>query len=296
MKIFDSMTKKIQWHTTVKFLKNFSDDKLLKNDKNNQKNENSSTKIFDDENENEKNENVETQIFRKQSISDVADDSKLIKNNSFDSNRENRENHVISINQKTKKSKNFAIFIQLTRRSTRNSQLYDRYRYDNEFEQKIQIFNFSSNQKFEFATYNETINCPNQRLWKTVINEQLNALTANEIWKLIERSKNVENVIISKWIFKMKYIFTKKIDRYKTRLIVRNFNQMQNIDYNEIFLSTLRLKSLQMLLAFAAHFDYEIKQINVSNAYFKKKFEKNYIYKNFWKLCDFKRFSKQQIK
>ena len=65
MKIFDSMTKKIQWHTVVKFLKNFSNDKLLKNDKNNQKNENSSTKIFDDENENEKNENVKTQIFRK---------------------------------------------------------------------------------------------------------------------------------------------------------------------------------------------------------------------------------------
>ena len=90
-------------------MKNFSNDKLLKNDKNNQKNKNSLTEIFDDENENEKNENVETQIFRKQSISDVADNSKLIKNNSFDLNRENRESHVTSINQKTKKSKNFAI-------------------------------------------------------------------------------------------------------------------------------------------------------------------------------------------
>ena len=145
-------------------MKNFSNDKLLKNDKNNQKNENLLTKIFNDKNKNEKNENVETQIFRKQSIFNVADDLKLIKNNSFNLNRENRKNHMTSINQKTKKSKNFAIFIQLTRRSTRNSQLYDRYRYDNEFEQKIQIFNFSSNQKFEFATYNETINCPNQRL------------------------------------------------------------------------------------------------------------------------------------
>ena len=145
-------------------MKNSSNDKLLKNDKNNQKNENSSAEIFDDENENEENKNVETQIFRKQSISDVADDSKLIKNNSFDSNRENRENHVISINQKTKKSKNFAIFIQSTRRSTRNFQFYDRYRYDNEFEQKAQIFDFSSNQKFEFITNNKTINCSNHRL------------------------------------------------------------------------------------------------------------------------------------
>ena len=49
---------------------------------------------------------------------------------------------------------------------------------------------------------------------------------------------------------------------------------MQNIDYNEIFSSTLRLKLLQMLLAFAAHYDYEIKQMNVSNAYFKKNLKK----------------------
>ena len=112
----------------------------------------------------------------------------------------------------------------------------------------------------------------------------MNALTANEIWKLIERSKNVENVIISKWIFKVKYIFTKKIDRYKARLVVRSFNQMQNIDYDEIFSSTLRLKLLQMLLAFAAHFDYEIKQMSVSNAYFKKILKKDIymkIFKNY---------------
>ena len=121
-----------------------------------------------------------------------------MKNNSFNSNCENRENHVISINQKAKKSKNFAIFIQSTRQNIRNFQFYDRYRYDNEFKQKIQIFDFSSNQKFEFTTYNETINCPNHRLWKIIINEQLNALTVNEIWKLVKRSKNVENVITSK--------------------------------------------------------------------------------------------------
>ena len=72
----------------------------------------------------------------------------------------------------------------------------------------------------------------------------------------------------------MKYVFTEKMDRYKTRLIVRNFNQMQNIDYDKIFSSTLRLKSLRMLFVFATHFDYEIEQMNVLNAYFKKNLKK----------------------
>ena len=49
---------------------------------------------------------------------------------------------------------------------------------------------------------------------------------------------------------------------------------MQNINYDEIFSPTLRLKSLRMLFVFAMHFDYEIKQINVSNADFKKNLKK----------------------
>ena len=102
----------------------------------------------------------------------------------------------------------------------------------------------------------------------------MNALIINQIWKLIERSSNVENIIISKWIFKIKYIFTNKIDRYKTRLVIRDFSQMQNIDFETIFSPTLRLELFRMLLVFAAYFDYKIKQMNVSNAYLKKNLKK----------------------
>ena len=60
-------------------------------------------------------------------------------------------------------------------------------------------------------------------------------------------------------MFKMKYIQTEHIDRYKTRLIIKNFDQMQDIDYKKIFSSTLRLEFLRMLFAFTANFEYEIK-------------------------------------
>ena len=103
MRIFDPKTKKIQWHTVVKFLEDFSDGKLLGNSRNNQKNEKSSIEIFDDENENEENENVEAQNPREQSIFDVSKNPELVENNSSDPNRENRESHVTPINQKAKK-------------------------------------------------------------------------------------------------------------------------------------------------------------------------------------------------
>ena len=40
------------------------------------------------------------------------------------------------------------------------------------------------------------------------------------------------------------------------------------------FSSTLRLEFLRMLLAFTANFEYEIEQMNVSNAYLKKELKK----------------------
>ena len=49
---------------------------------------------------------------------------------------------------------------------------------------------------------------------------------------------------------------------------------MQNIDFEKTFSSTLRLESLRMLFVFAAHFDYEIEQMDVPNAYLKKDLKK----------------------
>ena len=70
-------------------------------------------------------------------------------------------------------------------------------------------------------------------------------------------------------MFKIKYTQTDHIDRYKARLVVRGFSQMQKIDYEKTFSPTLRLKSLRMLFAFSAHFGWEIEQIDVPDAYFK---------------------------
>ena len=79
---------------------------------------------------------------------------------------------------------------------------------------------------------------------------------------------------MSKWVFKIKYISTDHIDRYKTQLIIKNFNQMQSINFEKTFSSILKLESFRMLLAFSAHFDYEMKQLNVSNAYLKRDLKK----------------------
>ena len=50
----------------------------------------------------------------------------------------------------------------------------------------------------------------------------------------------------------------KKVETYKTCLIVKGYHQRYSVDYDEIFSPMAMLKSIRILLAIAANFDYEI--------------------------------------
>ena len=255
VKVFNPKTREINWHTAVKFLENISGDRLLKIDEKGEKKE---TLIFTngDEDEDEKNENAQNQNFEQNAKHLAPDDTELMKNESVSStNHENRESQVILINQTVRKSERRKIPSQPTRRSARLTKPFSPYQFDNEYGR-----NATGNsdpppdQKFEPSTYDEATTCQDQRLWKTAINDQLNALIVNQTWELIDRPSNVENIITSKWVFKVKYTSTGHIDRYKARLVARGFSQVQDIDFEETFSPTLRLESFRMLLAFSAHF------------------------------------------
>ena len=54
---------------------------------------------------------------------------------------------------------------------------------------------------------------------------------------------------------------------YKARLVAKGFWQVQGVDYNENFSLVAMLKSVWIILAIAAYFDYEIWQIDVKTAF-----------------------------
>jgi hypothetical protein len=50
---------------------------------------------------------------------------------------------------------------------------------------------------------------------------------------------------------------------HKARLVAEGFRQVQGVDYDETFSPVVMLKSIQIILAIAAYFDYEIWQMDV---------------------------------
>ena len=58
-----------------------------------------------------------------------------------------------------------------------------------------------------------------------------------------------------------------KVETYKARVVTKDYRQCYGIDYDETFSSVAILKSIQIILAIAAHLDYEIWQMDIKTAF-----------------------------
>jgi hypothetical protein len=62
---------------------------------------------------------------------------------------------------------------------------------------------------------------------------------------------------------------------YKARLVAKGFRQVQGVDYDETFSPVAMLKSIWIILAIAAYFDYEIWQMDVKTAFLNRNLDED---------------------
>jgi hypothetical protein len=71
--------------------------------------------------------------------------------------------------------------------------------------------------------------------WLFAMHEELNNFERIKVWTLVEKPKDCQNVIGTKWIFKNKRDANGIVIRNKARLVAEGFSQVEGIDYGEIF-------------------------------------------------------------
>lgn len=102
--------------------------------------------------------------------------------------------------------------------------------------------------------------------WIQAMNEEMHALEKNGTWDIIEKP-NDKRPIGCKWIYTVKYRSDGTLDRYKARLVAKGYTQAYGIDYEEIFALVAKMNTVRIILSLAAHFDWELQQFDVKNAF-----------------------------
>ena len=86
---------------------------------------------------------------------------------------------------------------------------------------------------------------------------EMESMNENQAWTLVYPHKEIKP-ITCKWIFKKKTDMEGKVVTYKATLVAEGCRQRQGVDYDETFSPIGMIKSLRILLAIDAHYDYEI--------------------------------------
>lgn len=116
-------------------------------------------------------------------------------------------------------------------------------------------------------TYQEAMDDPIHGLrWVEAFLAEIKALQANNTWRP-EIPPEGANIITSKWVLSVKYNPDGTVNKYKARIVAREFSQVQGIDYEETFAPTVKMDTLRTVLALIAIHDLETGQIDVNNAF-----------------------------
>jgi Reverse transcriptase (RNA-dependent DNA polymerase) len=95
---------------------------------------------------------------------------------------------------------------------------------------------------------------------------EINALVANQTWKLVPRSAS-HNVIGCKWVFRIKHRADGTIDRFKAQLVTKGYNQYEGVDYNDTFSLVVRPTTIRLVLSIAISHNWSIRQFDVQNVF-----------------------------
>lgn len=70
--------------------------------------------------------------------------------------------------------------------------------------------------------------------WVKAMGEELKALEKNQTWELTSLPKE-KKAIGSKWVYKVKLRAYRSVERFKARLVAKGYNQIQGLDYHDVF-------------------------------------------------------------
>jgi len=118
----------------------------------------------------------------------------------------------------------------------------------------------------EPTTYKQAVESPLCDKWKTAMEDEIQSLEDNNTWDIVNVPSD-QHVLKGRWVYKVKRDAHGQVSRYKARWVVKGYKQQFDIDYDQTFVSVVKLQMYKTLFALAAHYDLEVDQMNVTTAF-----------------------------
>ncbi|CAI5485781.1 unnamed protein product [Closterium sp. Naga37s-1] len=118
----------------------------------------------------------------------------------------------------------------------------------------------------EPATLKEALESSDAEEWKKAMESELKSIEENDTFELVELPEG-RTAITSKWLFKIKSDADGKIERYKSRLVAKGYQQKEKVDFKELFAPVVKPTTLRTLFAGAAIKGWVVKQMDIVTAF-----------------------------
>ncbi|KAL0405510.1 UNVERIFIED_CONTAM: Retrovirus-related Pol polyprotein from transposon RE2 [Sesamum latifolium] len=141
-------------------------------------------------------------------------------------------------------------------RSTRESRVPDRYGF----------VGLTSQLDNDPKTYGEAISDIDSDKWLEAMKFKIDSMGSNQVWTLVDPPRGARTVGC-KWVYKCKLGADGEVTAFKARLVAKGYTQRPGVDFEETYSPVAMAKSIRILLAIAAWYDYEIWQMDVKTAF-----------------------------
>ncbi|KAG8483031.1 hypothetical protein CXB51_021957 [Gossypium anomalum] len=116
------------------------------------------------------------------------------------------------------------------------------------------------------SNYSEVVQAPNFSKWLLAMEEEMECLQKNETWQLVKPPIG-KKIVGYKWVFKKKKGSNSGDTKYKARLVVKGYNQVDGVDFHDVFSHVVKHTSIRALLALVALYNLELKKLDVKIAF-----------------------------